>query len=205
LSGEASKAILVIGTYDTKADELRYLGSCIERQGGATLTMDVSVLGDPAAPVSISKHEVAAAVGASIAQVSAAGDENEAMQIMAQGASRLARKLHQDGKIDGMIAIGGTMGTDLALDCARALPLGVPKYIVSTVAPDPCRPAVGGHPDDPLGRRPLRPQCHLQVVARAGGRRRARRSTCRSAAGNRQTRRRNDESRQFMPLLHEMA
>ena len=141
MSGGAKKTILIVGTYDTKSDELRFLGSCIERQGGATLTMDVSVLGDSPGPVSISKHQVAAAAGASIPQAIAAGDENEAMQIMAHGAARLARRLSQEGTINGMIALGGTMGTDLALDCARALPIGVPKYIVSTVAFSPLIPA----------------------------------------------------------------
>ena len=141
MSGEAKKTILIVGTYDTKSDELRFLGSCIERQGGAAFTMDVSVLGDPPGPVSISKHEVAAAAGASIPQAIAAGDENKAMQIMALGAAELARKLHREGRINGMVALGGTMGTDLALDCARALPIGVPKYIISTVAFSPLIPA----------------------------------------------------------------
>jgi uncharacterized protein (UPF0261 family) len=63
------------------------------------------------------------------------------MLIMARGAAALTRKLHREGKIDGMIAMGGTMGTDLALDCARALPIGVPKYIISTVAFSPLIPA----------------------------------------------------------------
>lgn len=135
------KTILIVGTYDTKSDELRFLGDCIERQGGATLTMDVSVLGDPLGPVSVSKYDVAAAAGSSIEAAIAAGDENEAMQIMARGAAALTAGLHRDGMIDGMIAVGGTMGTDLALDCARALPIGVAKYIVSTVAFSPLIPA----------------------------------------------------------------
>ncbi len=135
------KTILIVGTYDTKFDELRFLADCIERQGGATLTMDVSVLGEPACPVSVSKHEVAAAAGSSINAAMAAGDENEAMQIMARGGARLTARLHREGNIDGMIALGGTMGTDLALDCARALPIGVPKYIISTVAFSPLIPA----------------------------------------------------------------
>lgn len=135
------KTILVIGTFDTKSDELRFLVDCIARQGGATLTMDVSVLGDPVGPVSVSKHDVAAAAGSSIEAAAAAGDENEAMQIMARGATVFTARLHREGKIDGMIAMGGTMGTDLALDCARALPVGVPKYIISTVAFSPLIPA----------------------------------------------------------------
>jgi uncharacterized protein (UPF0261 family) len=135
------KTILVIGTYDTKSDELNYLCSRIEAQGGRTLTMDVSVLGDPPEPTDISKQEVAEAAGSSIDTAAASGDENTAMQIMAAGASMLTRKLHDEGRMDGMIAMGGTMGTDLALDCARALPMGVPKYIISTIAFSPLIPA----------------------------------------------------------------
>ncbi|MGI9354126.1 MAG: Tm-1-like ATP-binding domain-containing protein, partial [Rhizobiaceae bacterium] len=136
-----SKTILVIGTYDTKSDELRYLTDRIHSQGGRTLTMDVSVLGDPADPTDVSKHRVAEAGGSSIEAAIASGDENSAMQIMAAGASALSKQLQANGKIDGMIAMGGTMGTDLALDCARALPVGVPKYIISTVSFSPLIPA----------------------------------------------------------------
>ncbi len=136
-----TKIILVIGTYDTKSDELLYLTSCIEKQGGATLTMDVSVLGNPAMRTQFSKHDVASAAGSSIQAAIDSGNENIAMQIMAKGASALVHKLHSEGKIDGMIAMGGTMGTDLALDCAKVLPLGVPKYIISTVAYSPLIPA----------------------------------------------------------------
>lgn len=137
----ATKTILVIGTYDTKSDELNYLVERIESQGGKTISMDVSVLGNPPSPTTLSKHVVAAAAGSNIDAVIASGDENKAMQIMALGASLLARKLHDQKKIDGMIAMGGTMGTDLALDCAKALPVGIPKYIISTVSFSPLIPA----------------------------------------------------------------
>lgn len=135
------KTILIIGTWDTKSDELGYLRSRIEAMGGGTVAMDVSVLGDPARAVDISKHTVAEAAGSSIDEASSAGDENLAMQIMARGAAALTRDLHAQGRFDGMIALGGTMGTDLALDCAAALPMGVPKYVVSTVAFSPLIPA----------------------------------------------------------------
>jgi uncharacterized protein (UPF0261 family) len=126
--------ILVVGTYDTKNDELTYIAEKIRDQGGAAITMDVSVLGDPVSPTDHSKHDVAAAAGSSIATAIAADDENIAMQIMASGAARLSRRLFDDGQFDGVIVLGGTMGTDLALDLCAALPLGVPKYIVSTVS-----------------------------------------------------------------------
>lgn len=136
----SEKTILVIGTYDTKSDELIYLAGRIMAQGGKVLTMDVSVLGEPKQPTDISKHQVAEAAGSSIQKAIDLQDENSAMQVMAAGATRLTSEYHASGKIDGMIALGGTMGTDLALDCARALPIGVPKYIVSTISFSPLIP-----------------------------------------------------------------
>ena len=130
-------AVLVIGTYDTKADELDYLAGKIESQGAAVVSMDVGVLGDPPGEVHHSKHVVAAAASSSIEEIIALGDENAAMQVMAKGAAALTHRLFEGGEINAMIAMGGTMGTDLALDCARALPMGVPKYVISTVAYSP--------------------------------------------------------------------
>ncbi|MEZ5478347.1 MAG: Tm-1-like ATP-binding domain-containing protein [Thiolinea sp.] len=132
-----ANTILVIGTYDTKNDELEYIATCIRAQGGRVLSMDVSVLGDPARPTDISKHTVAEASGSSIQAAIDSGDENTAMQIMTRGAVVLARRLHGYGEFDGVLILGGTMGTDLALDVCRALPMGVPKYVVSTVSFSP--------------------------------------------------------------------
>ncbi len=135
------KTILVIGTYDTKNDELDYLAERIRAQGGGVVSMDVSVLGDPATPTTYSKHAVAEAGGSSIRAAIDCGDENRAMQIMAAGATRLSRDLYDQGVFDGVVILGGTMGTDLALDVCQALPLGVPKYVVSTVSFSPLIPA----------------------------------------------------------------
>jgi uncharacterized protein (UPF0261 family) len=99
---------------------------------------------------------VAEAAGSSIAAAIAAGDENTAMQIMATGAATVASRLHAEGKIDGAIVLGGTMGTDLALDLVSALPLGVPKYIVSTVSFSPMIP-------------PERIPADVQMILWAGG------------------------------------
>ena len=148
--------ILIIGTWDTKDDELHCLASVIRAQGGRVRTMDVSVLGDPSQPTDHSKHEVAAEGGHSIREAIDGGDENRAMQIMAKGASLLAARLHAEGKVDGALILGGTMGTDLALDVALALPLGVPKYIVSTVSFSPLMP-------------PDRIPADVQMILWAGG------------------------------------
>lgn len=126
--------ILIIGTYDTKEDELNYIASCITEQGGMVKTMDVSVLGETSIACDMTKQDVSKAAKHTIEQVIHSGDENSAMQIMAEGASKLTVDLHSSSDIHGVIILGGTMGTDLALDVCQALPLGVPKYIVSTVS-----------------------------------------------------------------------
>ena len=148
--------ILVVGTWDTKDAELGYMRDVILAQGGQVLTMDVSVLGDPSTPADISKHQVAEAAGSSIAAAIAVEDENTAMQVMATGSARLAAKLHAEGRIQGVIVLGGTMGTDLALDLCSALPLGVPKYVVSTVSFSPMLP-------------PERLPADIQMILWAGG------------------------------------
>jgi len=137
----SDKTILVIGTYDTKDDELGFMAQTIRNQGGTVVTMDVSVLGDPSQPTDYSKHQVAEEGGSSIRAAIDTGDENHAMQIMAKGAALLTARLYAEGRFDGMVVLGGTMGTDLALDVCTALPLGVPKYIVSTVSFSPLIPA----------------------------------------------------------------
>ena len=135
------KTILVIGTYDTKDDELTFLADVIHAEGGQVITMDVSVLGEPSKPTVYSKHDVAQEAGSSIAAAIASGSENHAMQIMARGATLLTARMLTEGRFDGLIILGGTMGTDLALDVCSAVRLGVPKYIVSTVAFSPLIPA----------------------------------------------------------------
>jgi uncharacterized protein (UPF0261 family) len=130
----AHPRILVIGTGDTKADELLFIGGCIAAAGGEAIMMDVSVLGDPPYSPRHDKHAVAVAADSTIETIAASGDENSAMALMALGAARLARRLFDSGDFDAMLALGGTMGTDLALDVAQTLPIGVPKFVISTIA-----------------------------------------------------------------------
>lgn len=152
----ADRTILIVGTFDTKDDELGYITQVIRGQGGGVLTMDVSVLGDPSQPADVSKHAVAEEGGHTIQEAIEGEDENLAMQIMAKGAAALVARLHREGRFDGVIVLGGTMGTDLALDLCSALPLGVPKYIVSTVSFSPLIP-------------PDRLPADVQMILWAGG------------------------------------
>jgi uncharacterized protein (UPF0261 family) len=129
-----NSCVLLIGTADTKSDELSFLRACIENQGASVLLMDVGVLDQGSAQVDISNQSVALAAGSTLQAVAASGDENSAMNAMARGAASLASALYAQGKIGAMLALGGTMGTDLAFDVASALPLGVPKVVLSTIA-----------------------------------------------------------------------
>ncbi|WDZ79950.1 Tm-1-like ATP-binding domain-containing protein (plasmid) [Ensifer adhaerens] len=126
--------ILVVGTGDTKCDELQFMASVIREAGGLPVMMDVSILGDPPYQPEYSRHDIADAAGVTIEAIAASGDEHSAMALMAAGAATLTRSLYEAGQADGVIILGGSMGTDLALDVAAALPLGVPKFIVSTIA-----------------------------------------------------------------------
>lgn len=129
--------ILLIGTVDTKSEEIAFLRERITQCGGQARVMDVGVLSSSASTSfvpEISNAQVAAAAGESLQSLMACGDENQAMSLMARGAALLATLDYMQGRIDGLLALGGSMGTDLALDVANALPLGVPKVVLSTIA-----------------------------------------------------------------------
>lgn len=130
----AAPVILLVGTCDTKSDEIAWMRDAVRHAGGQALVMDVGVLGQGPVQPDIDNHAVARAAGHTLQQVATSGDEHSAMLRMARGAATLAQQLHAAGRIDGLLALGGTMGTDLALDVAAALPLGVPKLLLSTVA-----------------------------------------------------------------------
>jgi uncharacterized protein (UPF0261 family) len=124
----------LVGTADTKSAEILYLREQVSSLGGATVVMDVGVLAAAQFEPDISNRMVAEAAGSTLQRIAASADENEAMSTMARGAARLAAELCAEQRIDGLLALGGTMGTDLALDVAAALPLGVPKVLLSTIA-----------------------------------------------------------------------
>ena len=132
--------ILLIGTVDTKSEEIAFLRESVEHCGARALVMDVGVLGRGGFTPDILNSDVAAAAGTTLRQVMDSGDENTSMRLMARGASLLATQWHMEGRFDGVLILGGTMGTDLALDVANALPLGCPKLVLSTIAYSPLIP-----------------------------------------------------------------
>lgn len=143
----SAPTILIVGTLDTKSDEIKFLREQVWAAGGLALVMDVGVLAKGQLLPDVANTDVANAAGVTLQQVIDSGDENTAMALMAQGASHLAAEMHREGQVNGLLVLGGTMGTDLALDVASSLPLGVPKVVLSTVAFSPLLPPERMPPD----------------------------------------------------------
>src|SRR3989442_15543372 len=135
--------IAVFGALDTKGHELAFLKEQIEQRGHQTCVVDVGVLGEPAFAPSVTRAEVAAAGGANLATLVAEADRGRAVMAMAEGARAIAVRLHGRGELDAIIAMGGGAGTSVGTAAMRALPLGIPKVMVSTLASGDVRGFVG--------------------------------------------------------------
>lgn len=135
--------VVLLGTLDTKGDEYAFLRERIQEQGCDVVVVDVGVLGAPRIPFDVSREEVARAAGTSIEQLIAANDRGAAMETIAKGAAVIVRQLYSMRRLDGMIALGGSGGSSVATYAMRALPIGVPKLMVSTLASGDTRPYVG--------------------------------------------------------------
>ena len=129
-----TKTVALLGALDTKGAEYGFVKECIEARGHKTLLIDVGVLGDPVIEPDVTRGEVAAAGGADLDQLVAKEDRGEAVAAMARGVAALTPKLFDQGRFDGIMALGGGGGTSVACAAMRTLPLGVPKVMVSTVA-----------------------------------------------------------------------
>ncbi len=135
--------IAVLGTFDTKGDEHGYVADLIRRRGHQTLLIDVGTLDTPRLTPDIPRAEVAAAVGADLDGVVARRDRGEAVALMARGAPEVLLRLQREGRIDAVISLGGGGGTAICTAAMRALPLGFPKLMVSTLASGNTAPYVG--------------------------------------------------------------
>jgi uncharacterized protein (UPF0261 family) len=128
------KTIALIGTLDTKGAEYAFLKEAIEKNGYYTLTVDVGILGKPPFTPDVTRSEVATAGGGNIAQLVREKDRGKAIAVMSSGAAAVLSKLYAEGRAHAVIALGGGGGTSIACSGMRALPLGVPKVMVSTLA-----------------------------------------------------------------------
>lgn len=136
--------IIVLGAFDSKGAEYAFLLEAIRRQGGDLLTVNFGVLGETELfPIDVDAAEVARAGGGDLAALRSQRDRGAAMKCMAVGAAAVVSKLHAEGKLAGVIGMGGSGGASVITAAMRALPLGVSKVCVSTVAGGDMAPYVG--------------------------------------------------------------
>lgn len=128
------KTIAIIGALDTKGLEFGFLKEEIEKRGCQTFVINVGVIGEPAFTPDVAAEEVALAGGSQLSELVKRADRGEAMAVMTTGIARIAAKYYEAGKFDGIISMGGGGGTIMGTSAMRALPVGVPKLMVSTVA-----------------------------------------------------------------------
>jgi uncharacterized protein (UPF0261 family) len=129
-----TKTVAIVGTLDTKGADFQFLRDEIARRGCGVLVIDVGVVGEPAFEPDVPRTEVAEAAGVDLRALQDAGDRGEAVAAMARGIPLVVRRLFDEGRIHGVISMGGGAGTLLGSSAMRALPVGVPKVLVSTVA-----------------------------------------------------------------------
>lgn len=135
--------VLLVGTFDTKGREFAFVRDQLASAGVATLTMDVGVQGEPLLQPDISREAVFQAADTSWVEVRRQGDRGTAIAAAARGAARLAADLHAQGRVEGVLSLGGSAGTTIGTAVMQALPFGVPKLMVSTLASGQVRPYVG--------------------------------------------------------------
>ncbi len=130
----SNKTIVVLATLDTKGVEAEYLRGQIEKLGEKALVVDVGVVGQPATKADVTREEVAEAGGTPLPELLRHPDREVAAPVMAAGATKIVTRLAGEGKVHGLVSMGGTQGTTLATTVMRALPYGFPKVMVSTMA-----------------------------------------------------------------------
>jgi uncharacterized protein (UPF0261 family) len=136
--------VLLIGTLDTKGDEYAYLRDRLRLAGADALVADVGTLEPPrGCEPDITRDEVAAETGADLRGLTEARDRGAAITAMSDAAAALARRLYDEGRVSGVLAAGGSGNTAIATRAMQALPVGVPKLMVSTVAAGDTRDYVG--------------------------------------------------------------
>ncbi len=135
--------VVLLGTLDTKGREYEFLRDRVLEQGVDVLLLDAGILGEPLTLPDIGRDEIAEAAGVKVAALVSGNDRGAAIDAMARGAAIVVERLHADGRLDGILGLGGSGNSTIIAQAMRALPVGVPKLLVSTVASGETRPYVG--------------------------------------------------------------
>ena len=127
-----SRKIVIVGTLDTKGSEHRFLKEKIEETGLETIVIDAGLMDPPHFKPDVPREEVCQAAGISRKELLEKKDRAFALEAMAKGVTRVVRRLHEEGRLDGIISLGGGQGTYISTMAMRDLPFGIPKVMVST-------------------------------------------------------------------------
>ena len=135
--------IAVLGTLDSKGEEHAFVAALIAQHGHKPLLIDVGTGGPATVQPDITREQVAASIGLDLASLMAKKDRGACVVAMTHAAPALVAKLASDGRIHGIISLGGGGGTAIGTAAMRALPLGFPKLMVSTLAAGNVAPYLG--------------------------------------------------------------
>jgi uncharacterized protein (UPF0261 family) len=136
-------SVYLIGTLDTKGLEIGFVRDLLQGYGVETLVIDAGSGGEPAIAPDIDRELVFQAAGTSLAEMTRRADRGAAVTSAAVGVTRLIQQLHAAGRVTGVMGLGGSAGSTIATSAMRALPIGIPKLMVSTLASGQTRPYVG--------------------------------------------------------------
>jgi uncharacterized protein (UPF0261 family) len=129
-----SKTIALIGALDTKGADFAFVKAAIAARGHRAFVIDTGIIGEPTFAPDITAAQVAEAGGSSLAALREAGDRGTAVDTMTHGIAKVVWGLYENGRIDGVLGMGGSAGTVIATSAMRQLPIGFPKVMVSTLA-----------------------------------------------------------------------
>lgn len=136
-------AVVLPGTLDTKGVEFQFIREILGDRGLETLVIDAGVTGSPFFAPDVPRERVYEAAGTSLSAIQKAGDRGQAVEAAARGMAKLVADLHRQGKVHAILGLGGSAGTTIGTAAMRALPFGVPKVMVSTLASGQVKPYVG--------------------------------------------------------------
>ncbi|KTG27757.1 Tm-1-like ATP-binding domain-containing protein [Haloferax profundi] len=135
-------SVIIIGTLDTKGAEIGFARDVLNAKGVDVHLVDTGVMEDPAIEPDTTAAAVAEAGGSTLSELREQGERGAAMEVMGDGAASIVSRLHEEGSLDGVLGLGGSGNTSIATAAMRALPYGVPKLMVSTMASGDVRPYV---------------------------------------------------------------
>jgi uncharacterized protein (UPF0261 family) len=136
------KPVAIVGTFDTKGTELEYVAGAIEAQGLSVFRIDTGTIRS-LEHAQITSEDIAQAAGTTLESLQTEKDRGKSVSAMSAGIGKVVRGLYDSGKISGVLSLGGSAGTTIGTAAMRALPVGIPKVMVSTMASGDVGPYVG--------------------------------------------------------------